>query len=254
LEQVVTQNADAIIVAADSYATQLLTHGVLQNRVHTVPFYVEDEFFQQPVKPDPNENFTFCYIGGFQPYHILLPIIEAFKHLHESNSRIELCLVGEGPLRSDVENEVSKRELTKKVRFLGNLPHSSVPNLLSKVDSLIVPTTYGISTNLLEAAAAGKAIITLKRRGDLTLEHYFRQGKEILYVEGTSPDEIAEAMRLVLDDPEVRNTLSFGARKIAKQYFNEQACLIQLQTLMQKIGNPAPSQFRSQINHTSVSK
>jgi glycosyltransferase involved in cell wall biosynthesis len=249
LEKVVTLNADAIVVAADSYAIQLLKNGVQEHRIHTVPFYVEDVFFRQPVKSSKKETFTFCYVGGFHPYHTLLPIIKAFEYISKQNDNVELCLVGEGPLRHDVENEVSRRRLTNKVKFFGRLPHSSIPNFLSSVDSLIIPTAYGISTNLLEAAAAGKAIITLKRRGDTTLERYFRHGKEILYVKDTSPHEIAEAMQLVFQNHKIKNALSLEARKAAKRYFSEEVCFNQLSELVQKIsGDCHQSESVVQIN------
>jgi glycosyltransferase involved in cell wall biosynthesis len=249
LEKVVTLNANVVVVAADSYANELVINGVQKNRVQTIPFYVENEFFQQPVKSSVNGAFTFCYVGGFHPYHILTPVIEAFEYLSKKNDNIELSLVGEGPLRRDIENEVSRRKLTQKIKFLGRLPHSSVPSFLSGVDSFIVLMHKpGMSTSLLEAAATGKAIITLKRRGDVTLERYFRHGKEILYVEDTSPHEIAEAMMLVSENPEVRNTLSLGAREIAKQYFSEKVCLSQLQSLMQKISGPPYSEIVVQIS------
>lgn len=235
LESVVTTNADFVVVAANNYAIQLAKSGVQSSRIQLVSFFVEDEFFQQPIKWEANERFTFCYIGGFHPYHILLPIIEGFKRLQKENPKVELCFVGDGPLRSKIENEISRAGLAGKVRFIGRLPHSLIPTFLSNVDSLIVPTTYGISTNLLEAAAAAKAIITIKRRGDMTLEHYFKQGKEILYVEETSPDDIANAMRLVSSNPEIRNAISIGARKIARRYFSEKVCLGQFQELVEKI-------------------
>jgi glycosyltransferase involved in cell wall biosynthesis len=235
LERAVTLNADAIVVAADSYANELIMNGVQENKVHTVPFYIEDEFFQQPIESNLKGPFTFCYVGGFHPYHILTPVIEAFEQLSKKNDNIGLSLVGEGPLRSHIENEVARRKLTQKIKFIGRLPHESLPKFLSRVDSFIVLMHKpGISTSLLEAAAAGKAIITLKRRDDLTLERYFRHRKEILYVEDTSPHKIAEAMELISEDSKVRNTLSVGARKAAKQNFSEEVCLSQLQTLMQE--------------------
>jgi glycosyltransferase involved in cell wall biosynthesis len=235
LERVVILNADAIVVADESYRTELLKNGVKEDKIQVVPFYIEDEFFQVPLKLNASGAFTFSYVGGFHPYHLLMPVIEAFEHISKENDNIELHLVGEGPLRSDIENEVSKRGLTEKIKFLGRLQHSSVPNFLSKVDSFIVLMHKpGIPTSLLEAAAAGKAIITSKRKADTTLEQYFRHGKEILYVKDTSSQEIAKAMILVSENTKVRNALSLGARKIAMQYFSENVSSGQLQELVQK--------------------
>lgn len=239
MEKVVISKADLIVVAADSYANELFLNGVQKDKVQTVPFYVEDEFFRQPIKSSANDTFVFCYVGGFHPYHLLTPVIEAFEDLSRKRDNVELSLVGEGPLLRDIENEVTERRLERKIKFLGRLPHSSIPYYLSRVDSFIVLMHKpGMSTSLLEAAAAGKAIITLKRSQDVTLERYFKHLKEILYVEDTSPQAIVEAMMLVCENPEVRNTLSHGARVIAKQFFSQEVCLNQLRSLIKRVGSP----------------
>lgn len=236
LERVVLTKSDLIVVADDNYASELVMNGIKQDRILVVPFYIEDKFFQQPLFMGKNEEFIFGYVGGFHPYHILTPVIEAFEYVSKKNNNAKLYLAGEGPLRRDVENEVKVKNLVHKVRFLGELPHLSVPDFLSEVDTFIVLMHKpGIPTSLLEAAAAGKAIITLKRKDDVTLERYFRQGREILYVTDTSPHAIAEAMIRVLEDPRLASTLSRGAREAAQRNFSEAVCLKQLGKLIEKI-------------------
>jgi glycosyltransferase involved in cell wall biosynthesis len=222
-------------VAADSYADVLLKNGIKPRMVQTVTFYVEDEFFQQPIKLSAKGTFSFCYVGGFHPYHILLPVIEAFESLSKKNDNIELRLVGEGPLLRNLQNEVSKRKLTHKIKFVGRLPHAAIPNFLSEVDSVIIPTTYGISANLLEAAAAGKAIITIKRTSDAALEFYFRHRKEIYMADSISPDKIAKAMTLLYEDSNLRNIIAHGARQVAQQHFTEEIARTQLEKLILRI-------------------
>jgi glycosyltransferase involved in cell wall biosynthesis len=235
LEKVVPEKADAVIVAAETYGDTLLENGIRAHLIQTVPFYVEDAFFQRPIKLGAKGAFEFCYVGGFHPYHMLLPVLEAFESLLKTTDAIELRLVGEGPLRNNVEDVVARKKLTHKVSFFGRIPHESIPNFLSEADSAIIPTTYGLSTSLLEAAAAGKAILTLRRKGDATLKRYFRHEKEIYIVSSESPAEITKAMKLLLEDSHLRSTIAKGARRVAQQHFTEEIATTQLEKLMRRM-------------------
>lgn len=237
LERLALLRADMITVAATDYARELIRIGVNKDKIHIVTFYVEDEFFRQPTKQAVGV-FTFCYIGRFHMYHDLSALIQAFE-LVSSLKNTQLTIVGNGPLRPIIEKEVAQRRLVEKVEFVGMIPHSLVPSFLSKVDTFVyLSRKSGLSTSMLEAAAAGKAIITLNINEDKTLNRFFKHEKEIYLVNVFSPQSIAEAMKLLHDDPQLRNRLAEGAKSAAKRYFSEEVTLTQLQTLVNSLSIP----------------
>ncbi len=236
LERVLLMRLDVITVASDEYGDVLVHVGVDRNRIHVVPFYVENEFFNQPLKKDVSKPFVFGYAGGFHLYHDLSPLIEAFELFVKNGTSAQLVFVGDGLSRLQIEREVKRRRLVGKVRFLGMVPHASMPKLLAQMDCFILLTrAHGLPIGLLEAAAAGKPIITVKKETDITLEHYFRTGKEIYLLNSISLDEITKAMKLLYEASHLRNAVAQGARKVAQQNFSEKATLQQLQKLIQKI-------------------
>jgi len=233
LEISVLPNVDVITVAAWNYARELMEMGVEKDRIRIVPFYVENEFFKQSMKYDVGESFTFCYVGGFHWYHNLRCLIEAFDLFNQSRKNAKLHLIGDGPQRPNLEKEVARRNLGDEIRFFGAVPHSRVPSLLSRADSFIIlMRKSGISTSLLEAAAAGKAIITDRRKKDIALNRYFRHMKEMYFADDVSPTKIAKAMELLCTDSRLRNTLAKGARKVAREHFSEEAAVRQLENLV----------------------
>lgn len=236
LEKVVLSRVDAIIVPSINYSEMLVRYGVEKNKVYVIPYYVEDDFFKQPIKHDVNDIFTVCYVGSFQLYHDLSSLISAFKIVSQTNPEVKLVMIGDGALRPEIEEKVVEEKLENKIKFLGRFPHSSIPSLLSRMDSYIyLARTTGMSTSLLEAAAAGKPIITLRKKADKSLIQFFRHGKEIYMVNSLSPEEIAEAITLFCTDSELRGSLAEGARKIALKYFNREATLSKLDELFSKI-------------------
>ena len=233
LEINVLPNVDVITVAASDYARELIDIGVEKDRIRVVPFYVENEFFKQSMKYDVGESFTFCYVGGFHGYHDLRYLIEAFALFNQSRKNVKLYLIGDGPQRPTVEKEVARRNLGDEIRFFGAVPHSRVPSLLSRADSFIIlMQKSGISTGLLEAAAAGKAIITVRRKKDIALNRYFRHMKEMYFVDDVSPAKIAKAMELLYTDSRLRNALAEGAREVAREHFSEEVVVRQLENLI----------------------
>ena len=236
LERVVYSKADVITVAAREYAKELLSQGIRKDRVAIVAFYVEDEFFKQPIKKEPGAVFTYCYSGNFHPYHDLSTLVQAFELTTRSEPNVRLLLIGDGPSRPEIENEVRKRKLGSKTTFRGRIQHKALPLCLSEADCFVsLLRTPGMSISLLEAAAAGKAILTYKRKGDTAVEEHFRPQREIYMVDSNSPAEIADAMKVLVNNPELTYSLAYGARKVALQYFSEASVTRQLQELVHKL-------------------
>ncbi len=224
---------DAVTTVSNEYVRALVTIGVMPSKIYIVPFSVEDDFFNQPLKSS-SEMFTFCYIGGFHFYHGLEPLVEASELILKTRKNINLILVGDGPLRPKLKREVERRKLIGKVKFLGKVPHSHLPSLLSKVDCIIsLIRKCGISISLLEAAASGKAIVAFTP--DSALKRYFKHRKNIYFVNVLSPRAIADAMQIIYRNSNLRNTLAKGARETVQQHFRERIVLQHLQELFKKV-------------------
>ena len=236
LERFVLGRIDAITVAADEYARDLPRVGVGRNKVHVVPFYVEDEFFQQSIKKRVSELFTFCYVGGFHHYQDLTPVLEAFEQFSNGKEKVELLLVGDGPMRLFLEREVETKKLQDKIKFSGKFPHSSLPAFLSKMDCFISLTRKpGMSISILEATAAGKPVISLAKKEDATLARFFKHKEEIFFINSIIPQDIANAMEVLYTDEGLRNRLAIGGRRVAQEFFTKDVVLRHLRELINQM-------------------
>ena len=236
VEGTVLPRVDAVTVAAEEYAKPLINIGLRPDRIYAVPFYVDEEFFCQPITVDRDETFKFCYVGGFHLYHEIFPLIQAFEIIAKLRSDVELLLIGDGLLRPKIENEVKQKKLQSKVKFLGKFPHSSIPRLLSKCDCYVLLTpARGLPIGLLEAAASGKAILSLAKAEDVAFNRFFRHRKEIYTVNSLQPKELSKAMLLLAEDSHLRGRLAENARKVAKQHFSRQNTLWHLDQLFRRV-------------------
>lgn len=94
------------------------------------------------------------HIGRFVEVKNHRMLIAIARHWNETSTDSHLILVGEGPLRTKVEQEVRQAGLAGRVSFLG--VRSDIPGLLSAFDVLVLPSLYeGVPVTLLEAQASG---------------------------------------------------------------------------------------------------
>jgi len=237
LDKVVLPRVDAVCIPFSEYTSDLQAMGVKKDRIFVVlHFYVEEDFFKQPIKKTIDENFKICSVSGFHLYHNLFALIEAFEILAKSEKGSELFLVGDGILRPFVEKKIAEKSLAERVKFTGKIPHLSVPSFLAKMDAFVsVSRTPAISGSLLEAAAAGKAIIAVKKSEGTIMDYYFRPGIETYVVDSFSSDQIAEAMRSLYHDSQLRITLATKAREAAQRYFTQDVALQQYSSLLNEI-------------------
>lgn len=236
LDRIVLFHVDTVVVPAVEYVDDLVNIGIKRDKVHVIPLYVEDEFFKQPIKLAQNGIFKFCYVSGFHSYHNFFPLIESFQAISKRFRNVKFFLVGDGVMRSDIERRVLEKNLEDRIKFVGKIPHSSVPHFLSQMDVFVsMSRSPAISTSLLEAAATGKAIIAVRKKEDKALNRYFRGGREIYMLNSASPREIEKAFEMLYVDSRLRNTLAIGARKVARKYFSRKVALRQLCELLNRL-------------------
>ncbi|MDN5301102.1 MAG: hypothetical protein PWQ60_616 [Thermoanaerobacteraceae bacterium] len=94
------------------------------------------------------------HIGRFHPQKNHKFIIEIFSELIKQIPSAHLVLVGDGPLRKDIEDLVKQKSIEKNVHFLGI--RKDIPEILGALDVFLFPSLYeGLGIVLIEAQAAG---------------------------------------------------------------------------------------------------
>lgn len=101
-----------------------------------------------------NGKTVYLHVGRFMDVKNHAFLVRVFEAIHRREADSLLVLVGDGPLRGQIERQVREAGLTDSVRFLGNV--SDVADKMIAADAMIFPSKYeGLPTVLLEAQAAG---------------------------------------------------------------------------------------------------
>lgn len=99
-------------------------------------------------------HFTFVHVARLNPVKDQTTLLEAFCGALKTTPELRLIIIGDGPLREQLEQLTAKLNITKHVLFAGEREH--VGNWLAVSDCFVLSSfTEGTPISLLEALAAG---------------------------------------------------------------------------------------------------
>lgn len=102
----------------------------------------------------PSDTTVIGHIGRFQPMKNHEFILHFFIKFRAHNQNSKLILVGDGPLRVEIEAKVREAGLRDDVLFLGL--RSDIPSILARVNLFIFPSKFeGLPGSVIEAQASG---------------------------------------------------------------------------------------------------
>lgn len=222
------RKATAILSVARYCADFLIDQGVAAGKITVVhngiPDYRPNEDAREAVRRE----------WGFKPEHILIGtasrldpvkglnyLLEAFARIKQDYPSARLVLMGEGTVRSALEDQAASFGLLEKVFFAGM--RSDVSHCLTALDVFALPSLVEYhSFSLLEAMRAGLPITTTDVGGN---SESVRDDREGLIVNAADADGLADAIRRMLDDPSLRVRLGNAARKRFISEFTDEAML-----------------------------
>ncbi len=149
--------------------------------------------------------------------------LRAFAQVARRHPEARLDLVGEGPLRQEVEALIASLDLGGVVRLLGR--RTDLPALLANAHCLVLTSDYeGCPLSVLEAMAAGVPVVTTKVGG---VPELVADGRTGLLVPRRRPDELATALSRLLDDAAWAAALGVAGRSVARERFSRERMVAQ---------------------------
>ena len=151
-----------------------------------------------------------------------------------------LLIIGEGPLRGQLESEIAAAGLTGRVHLLGNVPDTTP--YYQACDLFVLPSVarseaFGLVQ--LEAMTCGKAVINTWIEGS-GVPFVSRDGESGLTVPPANSDALAAAMAQLLGDDALRVRLGEGGRCRVAEDFTAQKMIDRTVAVYRRVtGQPA---------------
>lgn len=215
--------ADIIIALDDSIYNEVLSVGIEPKRIRRISNGIDvGNFSPLQTRSEAKSKFeltgkvVIIYVGRLVPQKSLPTLLTAFAKSLLVCPNLHLLLVGDGPDRLALGDQVELLGIRDHTTFLGN--QKNVRSYLNAADLFVLPSSSeGISNALLEAMSAGLACMATNVGGNFNILDGGRCG--ILLPVG----DIAGWSTALIDlgkDLEKRHVLGIAAQKYVYSHFD----------------------------------
>jgi len=144
--------------------------------------------------------------------------LEAFSLIKHSYPELKMTVAGAGSFLSFLKKQSLKLGIDNKVDFTGEIPPSSVPEMINKASLVVVPSRWREAFGLvaLEAAQMGRPVIAADVGG---LKEVVVDKETGLLVEKENPKALADALNYLLKNPVKAEQMGLAARRRAQTFF-----------------------------------
>ena len=141
------------------------------------------------------------FTGTLRPWHGMQSLGAAFRRFHATCPNSELLIVGDGPARAELLDELGPA--AKSAHITGKVEMSHVPELLARMDVAVAPYPnlddfYFSPLKIFEYMAAGLPVVA-SRIGDIP--DYLSHDESAFLVEPGDSDALAAALRHCATNP-----------------------------------------------------
>ncbi len=135
------------------------------DRLHVVRCGVDDAFLSGVIEPI-GDAPQLLSVGRLSPEKGQGVLIEAVAHLVETGRDIRLVVVGDGPIRNELESLIAKHRLERHVHLAGWASGEQVRERLNASRALVLSSfAEGLPVVLLEALAMGRPAVATQVSG-----------------------------------------------------------------------------------------
>jgi colanic acid/amylovoran biosynthesis glycosyltransferase len=174
---------------------------------------------------DPHAPWRAIAVGRFVEKKGFEFLIRAVAAAGERAGRLEVALIGDGPLRPELERLASDLGVTDRVRFVGWLSREAMPRAMAEADCMVAPSVTaadgdmeGLPLVIVEAMATGLPVIGTRHSG---IPEAVLDGQNGLIVEERDVAGLAEAI-VTMANPALRCRFGRRSRELACERFDHQ--------------------------------
>jgi colanic acid/amylovoran biosynthesis glycosyltransferase len=192
--------------------------------------------------PDAGPVEALC-VAGLRASKGHAVLLEALAGAAAPLDRVRLALVGDGPLRAELEQRAHALGLGSRVEFAGGLPEPEVARRLEAADLFVLPSVVapdgdmeGIPVALMEALATGVPAIATRQSG---IPELVRDGETGLLAAPGDVAGLRAALATVLGDPDAAAARARAGRALVEREFDLARSAARLAALFAGAGQAA---------------
>lgn len=222
LDLCVLKRFEQIVAVSDAVSNEMTLGGLDARKIHmifngisTTPVQQDNSLSMRVSLGLDNESIVVGCVASLTEEKAHKDLIAAFALLYENLPNIRLLLIGDGPLREDLTEQVGDLGLSGLVVFAGR--RNDVRELYSAMDVFtLVSYNEGLPMAMLEAMAAGLPVVVTPVGA---IPNVIIDGEQGLLAPAGDPAAQAAALHKLIVDPALRTLMGQVAYEtVVKQY------------------------------------
>lgn len=186
-------------------------------KLHVIRCGLSAELLEAKATPLPPERRFVC-VGRLGSEKGQLLLLEAMSALVKEGQDAQLVLVGDGPLRSELERRIAALDLNQRVRITGWADREVVSAHIESARALVIPSfSEGLPVVAMEALALGRPVIATRVGG---VPELVESGATGWLVNPGSTHSLLAALREACesDDAELEALAACGAARVRERH------------------------------------
>ncbi|NLB34482.1 MAG: glycosyltransferase family 4 protein [Elusimicrobia bacterium] len=226
-----TQTArDVLEKKGRDWGVPILPHGI-----DTTYFKPSDSIVKRDLPALKGADLVIGYVGALTEQKGLNYLIDAFSRI-KTSEKLKMLIVGDGPVREKLEEQVREKNLNDKVVFTGAVNHSELTGYYNSMDVFVLPSiTLGGQSErfgrvLLEAMSCGVPVIAADS-GEIASV----VSDAGLLVKEADSEDLREKLERLIEDSSLREEYALRGREHVDANYSWKKLAEKTYALYQKI-------------------
>jgi len=213
------RRADAVTAASRFLLDTALEYGQADPEKGVVtPFGVDLDQFAPQSSKDCGRIATLGFFKDLKPEYGPLQFLEALRILRSRCGDVRAIMVGDGPLRGEVERVIAGPDLAGAVELHGKLPHGHMPEMYRRIDVCVMPSIHeSFGVVALESQAMEVPVVATRVEG---LPEVVMDGTTGLLLDSNDPGVVADAVERLFGDAGMRRSMGAAGRAFVADRFS----------------------------------
>ncbi|MHB8616322.1 MAG: glycosyltransferase family 4 protein [Candidatus Acidiferrales bacterium] len=220
MERMSAAFSDHVVAANHIWGKRLQERSVAGSKCTTILNYPDTHIFRKRGRNRNDDKFIVLYPGTIN-YHQGLDIaIRAFSVIKDEIPKAEFHIYGSGDQFSFLKSLIDDLDLKDRVYLKGLLAIDQMASVIENADLGVVPKrrdgfgNEAFSTKILEFMSMGVPVIV----PDTMIDRYYFNNSVATFFRANDARSLADAMLLLVKNPELRQKLVANASEFVKKY------------------------------------
>lgn len=235
---------DKFLAMSEDMKNDLIKIGCPEDKILVHYYGIETEKFLCPRRRyNDKEVLNILMCGTLEAKKAQRLALRALKKLEtrgNTNRKFRMTIVGDGPMRSQLEKMVKNFNWREKVFFTGHIPYRGdrLVREYHKADIFVLPSITakgekeGIPGTVVEAMASGLPVVSTYHAGIPEVIENLKHG---ILVKEKDVDGLAEAVKALIENSNLREKLGRAAAERASREFNVKKRIENLEKIYQSL-------------------